>query len=125
MQPEDISPPAPATGASSVTLDANQVRTVIRLLEVLAQVPSTPEPIAAEAYQHAGRLLDHIPHQPRHDAGSRQSVGAVELVRELVIAVAGLLDLLSEMPSTPPGVSDDAEAQAARLWELVDRADGG
>jgi hypothetical protein len=33
--------------------------------------------------------------------------------------IAGLLELLSGMPSTPPGVADDALAQADALWALI------
>ncbi|CAN5226996.1 hypothetical protein BH20ACT8_BH20ACT8_09190 [soil metagenome] len=105
---------------TDVELEANQARTVADLLELLAQVPSTPEGVAEEAHDRAGHLNERLPAQPRHaGAGARSAVGVVRIERDLATSVAGLLDLLGGLPSTSPGVADEASDHAQWIWEQL------
>lgn len=94
---------------------------VAELLGQLGEMPSTPSEIAAEAHERAAELVSRLPRPEHHfSAGSREHANvAVEVEHTVAVRVASLLELLSEMPSTPPGVTDSAEIYAALLWSLV------
>jgi hypothetical protein len=113
--------------AVPATLDAASLSSIVQLLLVLAETPSTPRPIADEAHELLVQLQEAIPPQPHHwEPGARgYGAGAVEVEEHLATAAAGLLELLSGMPSTPPSVAEEAGRHGAALWELAESADEG
>ncbi|MGI8575378.1 MAG: hypothetical protein ACR2MA_08560 [Egibacteraceae bacterium] len=88
---------------------------IARMLDLLAELPSTPREIAHEAAARAGAVHELMPGRHRLAAAP-----AVEFARNDAVAVAGLLDLLAEMPSTPPFVAEDARRLAAQTWRRLD-----
>lgn len=109
----------------TLTLEAGTATVVAQLLGLLAELPSTPEFIAHEAYEHAGTLEEALPVPRRqHDPGARHVGGTITLQQVRATAIAGLLELLAELPSTPPAISDEARAHAETLWAALDEATG-
>ncbi|MPZ88651.1 MAG: hypothetical protein GEU81_11380 [Nitriliruptorales bacterium] len=107
----------------TLTLEAGTANVVAQLLELLAELPSTPEFVANEAHEHLGTLEEALPPPRRqHDPGARRLGGTVILGEVPATAIAGLLELLAELPSTPPAVSGEARAHAERLWAALDEA---
>lgn len=88
---------------------------IARMLDLLAELPSTPREIAAEAAGRASGVHELMPGRHRLAAAP-----AVQLGRHEAVAVAGLLDLLAEMPSTPPFVAEDARRLAAQTWRRLE-----
>lgn len=105
-----------------IELEANSARGIVRLLELLAEVPSTPAPVAEEAFERAGTLSERLPEQPRQpEAGGRPLQGVVILERPTATAIAGLLDLLGGLPSTSPAMASEATEHGELLWgQLTD-----
>ncbi len=110
----------------SLTLTAGTASVLAQLLWFLAGLPSTPEMIATEARQRAGSLEEALPPtRPQPQAGARRRGGVVTLEQVPATAIAGLLELLAELPSTPPTVADEARAHSNRLWnDLSNTASG-
>lgn len=107
----------------TLTLEAGTANVVAQLLELLAELPSTPEFIANEAHQHVGNLEEALPTPRRqHDPGARHLGGTVTLEEVPATAIAGLLELLAELPSTPPAVTGEARTYAETLWAALDEA---
>lgn len=101
----------------AVAVDVSTVRTVASLLEMLGELPSTPEMLAAVCTARAGDLTRLLP------AGGVMTMhghGSVDLSASLVASVAGLLQHLGDLSSTPPVVADDAHAWAPQLWERLE-----
>lgn len=88
---------------------------IARMLDLLAELPSTPKEIAGEAAARAGSVHASIPRRHRLAAAP-----AVKLDRYDAVAIAGLLELLAEMPSTPPFVAEDAGRLAAETWRRLE-----
>lgn len=106
----------------SLTLSAGTASVLAQLLEFLAGLPSTPDMIRSEARERAGTLEEALPPtRPQPQAGARQRGGVVVLDYVPATAIAGLLELLAELPSTPPTVADEARAHAERLWTDLTR----
>lgn len=107
--------------AEGVTVGGPEAARLTELLETLAELPSTPSLVGEEARYRASELSWVIPPPHGHrESGTRPPTGPIVLDRLAVTGIAGLLDLLSGMPSTPPGVADEALAQADVLWRLLD-----
>lgn len=103
-----------------LTMEAGTASVVAQLLEFLAGLPSTPAFVAEEARQHASSLEEALPSQRRQSGpGMRYPTGVVELEQPSATAIAGLLDLLAGLPSTPPAVTDEARAHAERIWDAL------
>lgn len=101
----------------SVTLNAGTANVLAQLLEFLAGLPSTPDIIRSEARERAETLeVAMPPRSPQPQAGARRHGGVVVLEQVPATAIAGLLELLAELPTTPPAVADEARAHAERLW---------
>jgi len=110
----------------SLTLTAGSASVLAQLLWFLAGLPSTPQPIAVEARERAGSLEAVIPPmRPHPQPGARGRSGVVMLEQVPATAIAGLLELLAELPTTPPTVADEARAHSERLWTKLsqDRPD--
>lgn len=104
-----------------LTMEAGTASVVAQLLEFLAGLPSTPGFVASEARQHASELEEALPSRRRQSQpGARSISGVVELGASSATAIAGLLDLLAGLPSTPPAVKDEARAHAERIWDGLD-----
>lgn len=104
----------------ALTLDAGTATVVVDLLELLSELPSTPDVVRLEARDHVALIEEHTPARRSHrQPGARAPGGPVELEPVAVTAIAGLLDLLAGLPSTPPSVVDGAQEQADRLWDAV------
>lgn len=101
-----------------IALGPGPAREIANLLAVLADLPSTPEPIADEARRAAAELEEHLPVPHRGRAGDVPEIAVVPAT-----VIAGLLDLLGELPSTPPPVAQDARRHAAEIWEALPPAD--
>jgi hypothetical protein len=106
----------------SLRLNARTASVLAQLLEFLAGLPSTPDIIRSEARERAEILEEALPPtRPQPHAGARQRGGIVVLEQVPATAIAGLLELLAELPSTPPAVADEARAHSERLWEELSR----
>ncbi len=104
-----------------VTLEAGAASVVVDLLALLSDLPSTPDIVREEARDHVALIEERTPARHRHfEAGARSPGMPVELEPVQVTAIAGLLDLLAGLPSTPPAVIDDARSHAERLWNALD-----
>lgn len=100
-----------------VTVEAGEAMAVVLLLELLSALPSTPEAVADEARVHMADIEERLPAFARQQGpGARQRGGVVELEPPRATAIAGLLELLAELPSTPPAVVDEARSHAERMW---------
>lgn len=99
---------------STVTLSPGSAREVANLLAMLAELPSTPDEIADEARERSADLEEILPIPHR---GRALEAPEVEVVA--ATAIAGLLELLSEMPSTPEPIGDDARRYAGEIWERL------
>lgn len=108
----------------TLTVSAGTAKVVVELLELLSDLPSTPQIVRHEAREHAASLEERMPVRPRQTApGARDPGGPVELEPVAVTAIAGMLDLLAGLPSTPPAVSDEARSHAEAFWDAVNAAD--
>lgn len=104
----------------SLKLEATTASVVVQLLEFLGELPSTPPTVAAEAHERAADLEELLPPLPRQQGpGARVHRGSVELDVVSGTAIAGLLELLAGLPSTPPSVIEDARAHSEALWERL------
>lgn len=101
-----------------VTLSPGSAREVANLLAMLAELPSTPEPVAEEASKRAADLEEALPVPHRGRALEAPEIEVVEAT-----ALAGLLELLAGLPSTPEPVGDDARRYAAEIWETLPPAE--
>jgi len=107
-----------------VTMEAGTASVVAQLLEFLAGLPSTPDFVRDEAREHASALEEALPSRRRMaHPGQRSISGVVELEDAAATAVAGLLDLLAGLPSTPPAIIDEARSHAERIWDGMGRDD--
>lgn len=106
----------------SLTLTAGTASVLAQLLEFLAGLPSTPDIIRGEARDRAGSIEEALPPvRPQPQPGARSRDGVVVLANATATAVAGLLEHLAELPSTPPAVKDEARDHAQRLWTELSR----
>lgn len=101
-----------------ITISPGSGREIANLLAMLADLPSTPEPIADEARQRAADLEECLPVPHRGRAAESPQIDVLPAT-----AIAGLLDLLSELPSTPEPIADDARRHAAEIWDTLPAAD--
>lgn len=101
-----------------ITLSPGSAREIANLLSMLADLPSTPEQIADEARQAAADLEERLPVPHRGRATETPSIDVVPAT-----AIAGLLDLLGALPSTPEPVADDARRHAEEIWGTLPAAD--
>lgn len=103
-----------------VRLDGRLATQVADLLSLLAEAPSTPGALRAEVEERAeeiGFAIPALPHQ--WQPGQRRTPDPAELDTTTATAVAGMLELLAELPSTPPHVADEARQHAESIWELI------
>lgn len=101
-----------------ITISPGSAREIANLLAMLADLPSTPEQIAAEARQRAAELEECLPVPHRGRAVESPHIEVLPAT-----AIAGLLDLLGELPSTPEPVAEDARRHAAEIWATLPAAD--
>ena len=103
-----------------ITLEVGEATAVTRLLELLAELPSTPPFVAEDARRRMADLEELVPPPVRHQhAGERHRHGTVTVRTVPATAIAGLLELLAELPSTPPAVAEDARRRAESLWAAL------
>ena len=103
-----------------ITLDGGEAARVTELLEMLGELPSTPDFVAGEARARARSLAGATPVPAHHlGPGARPPAAPVSLDRLSTTGIAGLLELAAGMPSTPPDVADDALGYADLLWGLL------
>lgn len=122
QDPEPPPPPAADRTADrpAVTLEGGAARIVVGLLELLADLPSTPREIRDEARERAFELGAAMPSPPKRPAaGGRLPMASVTIDVVAATGVAGLLELLAEMPSTPPDVATDARHHAQSVWAVA------
>ncbi|MEX0659321.1 MAG: hypothetical protein WD080_09335 [Egibacteraceae bacterium] len=103
---------------TTIALSPGSAREIANLLAMFADLPSTPEPVAEEARRRAADLEECLPVPHR---GRTAESPEIEVVA--ATAIAGLLDLLGELPSTPEPVADDARRHAADMWAALPAAD--
>jgi hypothetical protein len=103
-----------------IELDGRTATLVADLLTLLAETPSTPGQLRDEVEERAeelGLAIPHIPHQ--WAAGQRRAPDAAQLDLVTATGIAGMLELLAELPSTPPDIADDARSHAETIWALI------
>ncbi|HVL97980.1 MAG TPA: hypothetical protein VM324_01655 [Egibacteraceae bacterium] len=101
-----------------IALSPGSAREIANLLAMLADLPSTPQPVAEEARERAADLEERLPVPHRGRAAETPELEVLPAT-----AIAALLDLLAELPSTPEPVADDARRHAAEMWETLPTAD--
>jgi hypothetical protein len=107
-----------------LNVEAGVATGMVQLLELLSELPSTPETVRKEAQEYAGSLEELLPPHPRQPrAGARRRSGIVELDQVPATQIAGLLELLAGMPSTPPSITGEARAHSERLWSALSALD--
>lgn len=100
-------------------LEGGEARVLAELLVGLGELPSTPPPIAEEARMRAQELGGAMEPQSAHrQPGSRDPLSSVPLPRAQWVRIAGLLDLLAGLPSTPPDIAAEASERAERVWAI-------
>lgn len=103
-----------------VTLEAGTASSIAQLLDFLSQIPGTPDFVKQEAREHSGCLEELLPAQhAQMGPGARAMTGEVRMEEVAATAIAGMLDLLAGMPSTPPPIMDEARARAETLWRSL------
>lgn len=111
---------SPEEHAAKVTLGWPTAARITELLQMLAELPSTPSLVAEEARYRASELSWALPEHATHlGRGERQPTGPVVLGELVSTGLAALLDLLSGMPSTPPDIAAEAQEQADAIWGLI------
>ncbi len=104
----------------TITMEVGTAAVVTQLLQLLADLPSTPAVVAEDARRHMGALEELLPPPTRQQQpGERLRHGTVDIGIVPATGIAGLLELLAELPSTPPPVADDARRHAESLWETL------
>lgn len=114
----------PDDEGSIVRLDGRLAIQVADLLSLLAEAPSTPGALRDEVEERAeeiGFAIPALPHQ--WQPGQRRTPDPAELDTATATGIAGMLELLAELPSTPPHVADDARQHAEAIWELLGAGD--
>lgn len=102
-----------------VEVDLGEATVTERLLELLSDLPSTPHEIALEARERASVIAQQLPPRP----GRTPVQTPLRLPRHELVGIAGLLELLAEMPSTPPSVAEEARGHVEALWAQVGHTD--
>jgi hypothetical protein len=104
-----------------IHLDGRTATLVADLLTLLAETPSTPGQLRDEVEERAeelGMAIPVLPHQ--WSAGQRRAPDPAHLDLVTATGIAGMLELLAELPSTPPDIADDARGHAQTIWALID-----
>jgi hypothetical protein len=97
---------------ATISLAGTTAVAVADVLDLAAELPTTPAPVAAEAAATARELSGQIASAGRHPTH-------VEVASCCVVLAAGMLALIGGMPSTPPAVAADAEAWSSELWDTL------
>lgn len=100
-----------------IVVDASAARAVADLLELLSELPSTPDIVAEVTRERAGEVAAQL---PPGGAGTHPH-GVIELGATGLVSAAALLQLLGQMESTPPVVAEDARSWSMDLWARLDR----
>lgn len=106
----------------SVALAVGVARRAVGLLQLLAEMPSTPDMVAVDAQKHIAAIEQQLPppyHSQPWDDSEHARADTIFLELSGAQAIAELLDLFAAMPSTPPVVATDARDQAAAIWNLL------
>jgi hypothetical protein len=111
----DHPPGTSAATTAGLRLAASTAVAVADALELAAELPTTPERVAAEAHATASELSQAIAAAGRH-------ASHVDIAACCAVSAAGLLALLGGMPSTPPAVASDATAWSSALWDQLTTA---
>lgn len=114
--------------AESVSLDGRLATVVVDLLSMMAEAPSTPGGLREEVEERAEELGFAIPALPHQwQPGQRRAPEPTEVDTVTATGIAGMLELLAELPSTPPHVADEARQHAETIWGLInaDPSTGG
>jgi hypothetical protein len=112
--------PVAADEGQAVAVEMSAVRAVMDLLDLLSDVPSTPQTLAGVSAELTASLSRRLP--PGAGLASHGR-GTVDVPARSLAAVAGLLVRFGELGSTPPVVADDARSWAAQLWERLEIAE--
>lgn len=109
----------------SVELPIGAARRATGLLQILAELPSTPPMVAAGAQQHIVAIEQQLPspHRDQRWDWERPRTETICIEHASAEAVAELLDLFAVMPSTPPAMAADARQQAEEIWERLSSSD--
>jgi hypothetical protein len=105
----------------TIVLAAGTARRISGLLQLLAELPSTPPLVAAGAQQHIIAIEQQLP-SPHHSQPwdtEHPRTDTVGLEPDSAEAIAELLELFATMPSTPPAVATDARQQATVIWQRL------
>lgn len=104
-----------------VTLSVGTARLMTSLLETLADLPSTPALVARGAMHHLATIERELPSPHGRQAWDedRPAVASIDVDVDTTLAVAELLEMFDEMPSTPPAVAADARDQAVYLRKAL------
>ena len=105
-----------------LSLPVRSAYRVIELLDVLAGLPSTPEPIAQGAREVASTLAERLPsrgHRQPYDPAGTSIAEAVEVGPEEAAALLEILQLFEEIPSTPEDFTRDVR-ELERLFATAD-----
>jgi hypothetical protein len=103
-----------------IELDGRTATMVADLLTMLADAPSTPGQLRPEVEERAEELGVAIPVLPHQwSPGQRRTPDPAHLDVVTATGIAGMLELLAELPSTPPNIVDEAREHAESIWALV------
>lgn len=109
-----------------VTLSVGTARLMTSLLETLADLPSTPAVVARGAMHHLAAIERNLPspHGRQIWDDDRPPAASIDVDVDTAFAVAELLEMFDEMPSTPPAVATDARDQAEYLRKALAEVPG-
>ncbi len=101
----------------AIELDVTAARHIVEVLELLAELPSTPAIAAEGARHHVGLIEAQLPtpHSPQEWDRERPPVTTISLDQDATSAIIELLDLFAQMPSTPPAMATDAQQLAVTI----------
>jgi hypothetical protein len=107
---------------NGMELDTASARHIVELLELLTELPSTPAMVAEGSRRYIELIEAQLPmpHAPQEWAGHRRPQGIVMLDVDAALAVIELLDLFTQLPSTPPALAADVQQWSARMRQLQD-----
>ncbi|MGH8904389.1 MAG: hypothetical protein ACRDYA_22585 [Egibacteraceae bacterium] len=105
----------------NVVLAVGTARRATELLQLLAELPSTPPMVAAGAQQHIAAVEEHLPtpHRSQLWDSEHPRTDTVCIEPDSAEAIAELLELFAAMPSTPPAMAAEARHQAAAIWSVL------
>lgn len=109
----------------SVALTVGTARVITGMLGLLAELPSTPSVVGPGLQHYIAAIEQQLPTPHHRQAWDVEGPPAdtIILERGSAEAVAELLELFAQMPSTPPVVATEARGQAAEIWKQLSSSD--